>query len=55
MTSWVARDHFGLTVSGGSVHQVSAAPPLFDPVTLFGAIKHVPDPAADIAPLCGSW
>jgi len=45
----VAREHFGLTVTEGSVHQVSAAPGSFDLVTMFDVIEHVPDPAADIA------
>lgn len=45
----VARDHFGLTVTEGSVHQVAAAPGSFDLVTMFDVIEHVPDPAADIA------
>lgn len=45
----VAREHFGLTVTEGSVHQVSATPGSFDLVTMFDVIEHVPDPAADIA------
>ncbi len=45
----VARAHFGLTVTEGSVHQVAAGPGSFDLVTMFDVIEHVPDPAADIA------
>lgn len=45
----VAREHFGLTITDGSVHQVGAAPGSFDLVTMFDVIEHVPDPTADIA------
>jgi 2-polyprenyl-3-methyl-5-hydroxy-6-metoxy-1,4-benzoquinol methylase len=45
----VARAHFGLEVTGGSIHDVAAPDGAFDLVTMFDVIEHVPDPAADIA------
>ncbi len=44
-----ARSHFGLSVTDGDIHAVSAAPGSFDTITMFDVIEHVPDPMRDLA------
>ncbi len=44
-----ARDHFGLAVEQGSIHDSHHDAGSFDIVTMFDVIEHVPDPASDIA------
>ncbi|MFM5886104.1 MAG: class I SAM-dependent methyltransferase [Novosphingobium sp.] len=44
-----ARDHFGLTVERGSIHDCTDADGSYDVLTMFDVIEHVPDPLADMA------
>ncbi len=43
-----AREHFGLTVTGGDIRALDAASGLYDVVTMFDVIEHVPDPLSDM-------
>jgi len=44
-----ARSHFGLSVTDGDIHAVTAPPESFDIITMFDVIEHVPDPSRDMA------
>jgi SAM-dependent methyltransferase len=48
-SSRFAREHFGLDVFSGSLATAGFAPALFDVVTLWDVIEHVPDPDAVLA------
>jgi 2-polyprenyl-3-methyl-5-hydroxy-6-metoxy-1,4-benzoquinol methylase len=44
-----ARDHFGFSVHTGDIHGLADDGELFDVITMFDVIEHVPDPSADMA------
>ncbi len=44
-----AREHFGFDVHIGDIHGLGDKPDLFDIITMFDVIEHVPDPSADMA------
>lgn len=43
-----ARSHFGLTVTDGDIHAADATPNMWDVITMFDVIEHVPDPTRDM-------
>ncbi len=47
--SRLAREHFGLDVVTGTLHDAACPDAHFDIVTLWDVIEHVPDPAAVLA------
>jgi 2-polyprenyl-3-methyl-5-hydroxy-6-metoxy-1,4-benzoquinol methylase len=44
-----ARQHFGLNVTNGDIHAVTAPDESYDVITMFDVIEHVPDPLSDMA------
>ncbi|WP_298189215.1 class I SAM-dependent methyltransferase [Novosphingobium sp.] len=43
-----ARDHYGLEVAEGTIHDAPQAPGSLDVLTMFDVIEHVPDPLGDL-------